>query len=215
MDEEERLNNIAAILQLIDENKLTKKVIQQLGYNIDEEGELGKNIKNIKENLHEIIEYGNSVAVNGFTYLSENVNFFDRNKEEIFKFLDKEADSLGINKLELINDLFESKENITLSDILAITKTSSELDINNFINHFNIPKNEEKEEGISPFILKQQLTEYVRNEIAYQFYDLTVDNKENIQTKYKQQAIKELNEYNNENEVKVSRKKGKEYGRFN
>ena len=212
MDEEERLNNIAAILQLIDENKLTKKVIQQLGYNIDEEGELGKNIKNIKENLHEIIEYGNSVAVNGFTYLSENVNFFDRNKEEIFKFLDKEADSLGINKLELINDLFESKENITLSDILAITKTSSELDINNFINHFNIPKNEEKEEGISPFILKQQLTEYVRNEIAYQFYDLTVDNKENIQTKYKQQAIKELNEYNNENEVKVSRKKGKSRG---
>ena len=212
MDEEERLNNIAAILQLIDENKLTKKVIQQLGYNIDEEGELGKNIKNIKENLHEIIEYGNSVAVNGFTYLSENVNFFDRNKEEIFKFLDKEADSLGINKLELINDLFESKENITLNDILAITKTSSELDINNFINHFNIPKNEEKEEGISPFILKQQLTEYVRNEIAYQFYDLTVDNKENIQTKYKQQAIKELNEYNNENEVKVSRKKGKSRG---
>ena len=212
MDEEERLNNIAAILQLIDENKLTKKVVEQLGYKIDEEGELGKNIENIKENLHEIIEYGNGIAVNGFTYLSENVNFFDRNKEEIFKFLDKEADSLGINRLELINDLFESKENITLSDILAITKTSSELDIDNFINHFNIPKNEEKEEKISPFTLKQKLTEYVRNEIAYQFYDLTVDNKENIQTKYKQQAIKELNEYNNENEVKVSRKKRKSRG---
>ena len=138
--------------------------------------------------------------------------------EELKDILNKE-DITNENAIKLYELIFL---NTLASQLKAakIKKTNIKANIrleefNTSINHFNIPKNEEKEEGISPFILKQQLTEYVRNEIAYQFYDLTVDNKENIQTKYKQQAIKELNEYNNENEVKVSRKKGKEYGRFN
>ena len=204
--DEDKITAIAAILQLIDENELNAKVIQHIGYDIDERKELIGNIEIISEDLINVNERGilNS-TISGYIYNKDMHEFFDENKEEIFKLIDEKSNEYGYkNDIEMMHEMLNNVGiDMKLSDFTSLSKSN--------YNLYNQANNEIIDKCLDA---KRTISCYIAENLAYEFHSLITD-KENIQTKYKQQAIKELNEYNNENEVKVSRKKGKEYGRFN
>ena len=71
--DEDKITAIAAIFQLIDENELNAKVIQHIGYDIDERKELIGNIEIISEDLINVNERGilNSTISLSLIHISE------------------------------------------------------------------------------------------------------------------------------------------------
>ena len=103
---------------------LIKNVIEALGYDYEEDLEN----EELLSTLNDICTHGASGGFSGFTYYSDTINFYDRNKIQIIKLLESLADDLGEDPLVMVANFncIKSDKLTTFQVAEAIYQTNAE-----------------------------------------------------------------------------------------
>lgn len=80
-------------------NTLQIAVIEQLGYTVED---FGQN-EDLTHTLEDISNYGSDGGFDGFTYHTDTVAFYDKNKADILTALHEDADSFGQSVWEMVS----------------------------------------------------------------------------------------------------------------
>ena len=186
---EDNIAKVAGILQITEDDPLkpfVKNVLRQLGdcgsiYDVD-------NMFSTINSLESIAAGGIDGGYKGFVYIKDTCEFFDNNKEAIFKLLDAVAEELGYaNELEMINDFDSIKKanlNVSMNDIVEIS------------NNKGVGK---EVDGINDWqygTLKNSLAWYAGEAVANKFNGL-MECKEDIKPEFMEKAKTKLNDYAN------------------
>lgn len=128
----------------------------------------GDNIKTLEdvsntyvlENLKDVANYGADGGWNGFTYYSDIVKFFDDNKDLIMESLKEMASELGEDLLEVISSFRCLHNEYSVGEIAEAIFANSEN---------------------GEYAIKNALSWYALEEVAYQLYDDITDYLDNME----------------------------------